>query len=83
MRITYKRIKMNNYSFPDSVQISDNAKSVIMAILNLNPAERPTLSQLLEHPFMAGMNLNPDNLPISTLVVPYHKSKKNKENSKS
>lgn len=38
VRTTYKRIKSNNYSFPDSIQISDNAKSMITSILNLDPA---------------------------------------------
>lgn len=62
---------MNNYCFPESVTISDHAKSLITAILNTNPAKRPTLDELLEHPFMQGTAQNPVNLPISSLVVPY------------
>ncbi|KAL4513142.1 hypothetical protein ABPG72_017827 [Tetrahymena utriculariae] len=76
VRTTYKRIKMNNYCFPEQIQISDNAKSIITSILNLNPQKRPTLDELLEHPFMQGTALNPENLPISSLVVPFQKSKK-------
>ncbi|EAR81887.2 Serine/Threonine kinase domain protein (macronuclear) [Tetrahymena thermophila SB210] len=76
VRTTYKRIKMNNYCFPEQIQISDNAKSIITSILNLNPQKRLTLDELLEHPFMQGTALNPENLPISSLVVPFQKPKK-------
>lgn len=72
---------MNNYSFPESITISENAKSIITSILDLNPAKRPTLDQLLSHPFLFGIEL--EDLPLSALVVPYPNSKKGKEKSNS
>jgi polo-like kinase 1 len=40
---TYKRIKAIQYSFPDNVPISDEAKDLITKILILDPAKRPTV----------------------------------------
>ena len=39
---TYKRIKMNNYSFPERAIMSDSAKALISEILVLDPSKRPT-----------------------------------------
>ena len=33
VKTTYRKIKMNNYSFPDNVQISEGAKTLISKIL--------------------------------------------------
>ncbi len=33
VKTTYRKIKMNNYSFPENVQISDAAKTLITKIL--------------------------------------------------
>jgi len=38
VRTTYRRIKMNAYSFPDNIQISEEARSLISSILVVNPA---------------------------------------------
>lgn len=43
---------MNNYSFPEHVPISDNARNLITKILNLDPVKRPNLDELDSHPFM-------------------------------
>ena len=48
---TYKRIKAIQYSFPDNVPISDEAKDLITKILILDPAKRPTVDQIFDHPF--------------------------------
>ena len=52
VKTTYKKIKMNSYSFPDHVPISDNAKNLITKILNLDPTKRPTLDDISNHPFI-------------------------------
>ncbi len=52
VKTTYKKIRMNSYSFPEHVIISDAAKNIITKILNLEPSKRPTLDELLSHPFM-------------------------------
>jgi len=46
VKATYKKIRMNSYSFPEHVPISDNARGLITRILNLDPARRPTLEEM-------------------------------------
>lgn len=70
VKTTYRRIKMNAYSFPDHITISDPAKSLISKILNLDPSKRPTLDDILEHPFLHMGNAIPKLLPASTLACP-------------
>lgn len=67
---TYKKIKMGSYSFPDHIPISDAAKSLITQILNLDPARRPTLDEILQHPFINHGGTIPSLLPVSTLACP-------------
>lgn len=52
VKATYKKIRMNNYSFPEHVPISDNARNLITKILNLDPVKRPNLDELENHGFM-------------------------------
>ena len=49
VKTTYKKIRMNSYSFPDHVPISDNAKNLITKILNLDPSKRPTIDDISNH----------------------------------
>lgn len=37
VKSTYKKIKANVYSFPEHIQISEEARSIITKILNLDP----------------------------------------------
>ena len=68
-RATYKRIKANNYCFPDNVVISNEAKDLIANILISDPNSRLSLDQIREHPFFV-RNIIPRTLPLSTLCVP-------------
>ena len=52
VKTTYKKIRMNNYSFPDSVSISDNARNLITKILVLDPSKRPTLEEISNSPWL-------------------------------
>eukprot|EP00347_Sterkiella_histriomuscorum_P006501 403352526 len=70
VKTTYRRIKMNAYSFPESVTISDEAKSLITLILNLEPTKRPSLDEILDHNFFHNGNTIPKLLPASTLACP-------------
>lgn len=70
VKATYKRIKMNAYSFPDVVQLSEAAKSFISEILLTDPAKRPTLDQLVAHDFFNQGTSIPKTLPSSTLACP-------------
>jgi len=66
---TYKKIKANQYSFPDNVSISESAKDFIKSTLKTEPSQRLNLKDMLAHEFMTS-NPIPDLLPISTLVCP-------------
>jgi len=70
IKSTYKRIKMNAYLFPDKTEISLQAKDLIAKILNSDPYKRPTLDQILEHPFLHTENVIPRTMPPSTLAHP-------------
>lgn len=67
---TYNLIKMNAYSFPDTVRISEPAKSLITRILRTEPTRRPNLEEILDHDFFHMGYSIPQFLPISTLAVP-------------
>ena len=69
VKATYKRIKMNIYTFPDNVNVSDEAKSLIHKILSSDPLKRPKLDDILMHPFFCASKI-PPVLPTSTLVCP-------------
>jgi len=74
VKSTYKKIKMCVFSFPEHIPISENVRNIISNILQLDPAKRPTLDQLLEHPFINhGKNI-PKFLPLSTLACPPSKN---------
>eukprot|EP00357_Protocruzia_adherens_P027132 CAMPEP_0115009622 /NCGR_PEP_ID=MMETSP0216-20121206/22751_1 /TAXON_ID=223996 /ORGANISM="Protocruzia adherens, Strain Boccale" /LENGTH=677 /DNA_ID=CAMNT_0002377523 /DNA_START=60 /DNA_END=2093 /DNA_ORIENTATION=+ len=70
VKTTYKRIRMNNYSFPENAHISDEAKSLIKSILVTNPASRPNLKQILNHDFFSLYKSVPRTMPVSTLACP-------------
>lgn len=70
VKATYKRIKANNYSFPEGAIISEYAKSLITEILITDPTKRPSLDQILAHDFFNQGTSIPKLLPTSTLACP-------------
>ncbi|EGR33498.1 polo-like kinase 1, putative [Ichthyophthirius multifiliis] len=70
VKATYKKIRQNSYSFPENIPISDDAKNLIVKILNLEPLKRPTLDEILLHPFMNNNGTIPKTLPVVTLNCP-------------
>jgi len=70
VKTTYKKIKMNAYSFPDSAPISDAAKDLISKILNNDPNKRPKIDEILKHPFINYGGSIPRILPNTTLTIP-------------
>jgi polo-like kinase 1 len=70
VKTTYKRIKMNAYSFPEAAIISDPAKALISEILVTDPVKRPNLDQILAHEFFNQGTSIPKLLPSSTLACP-------------
>jgi len=70
VKTTYKKIKANSYAFPEHVPISDAAKGLIQKILVLDASQRPSLDEIMEHPFMNNGGTIPKLLPLSTLACP-------------
>ena len=70
VKLTYKRIKMNSYKFPENIKVDPSAKKLISSILNLDPSKRPSLDAILEHDFFKIYHSIPLTLPLSTLSCP-------------
>ena len=70
VKTTYRRIRMNAYNFPENVSISDNARDLITKILNTDPGKRPTVDEILQHPWINHEGTIPRLLPASTLACP-------------
>lgn len=51
VKTIYRRIKENRYEFPADREISRSARDLIMSILNTDPEKRPTLDQIMTHPW--------------------------------
>ena len=69
VKATYKRIRLNDYKFPDTVTVSKEAKAVISSILVLDPKLRPSVDEILDMPFFQ-KNSIPKLLPASSLACP-------------
>ena len=67
---TYKRIKMNSYTFPENIKVDPSAKKLISSILNLDPSKRPSLDAIVEHDFFKIYHSVPVLMPLSTLACP-------------
>jgi len=52
VKTTYKKIKMNSYVYPENVKISTQAKNLINKLLQLNPKNRITLNDIMNHEFL-------------------------------
>lgn len=74
VKTTYKRIKMNAYSFPDHIPLSNEARGLITRILHSEPTKRPSLDDMLSHEFFTKFTSIPKLLPSSTLAVPPSRS---------
>ena len=53
VRSTYRRIRSNAYFFPEGTPISEEAVDLIRQVLRTEPDKRPTLDEMLDHPFFA------------------------------
>lgn len=51
VKTTYRKIKTNSYSFPLDKQISSEARDLISSILITEATSRPTVQEILQHPF--------------------------------
>ena len=69
LKDTYARIRRNEYHIPS--RISETSKAFIQRMLRLNPAERPTMSEVLYDPFFSAGYM-PVRLPTSCLSMAPH-----------
>lgn len=67
VKITYRKIKSNNFTFPHHVQVSEESKDFIKALLKTNPQKRLGLNEIMKHGFFTNY---PCVLPPSTLSCP-------------
>jgi polo-like kinase 1 len=69
VKTIYRRIRENQYEFPPDKEISTSAQELIMSILNSDPRLRPTLQEILQHPwFQEG--IFPSQIPSSAMDTP-------------
>jgi len=68
VKTTYRKIKMNAYSFPENISISEQAKGLITKILVLDPAKRLSFQDILAHDFFNQGNVIPKLMPTATLA---------------
>ncbi|EUC65454.1 Serine/Threonine kinase catalytic domain protein [Rhizoctonia solani AG-3 Rhs1AP] len=68
VKTIYKRIRDNKYEFPPERPISPDVQNLISVILTPVPEERPTLIEILEHPFFT-QGIVPSHIPISAQDV--------------
>ncbi|KAG2523484.1 hypothetical protein JM16_002255 [Phytophthora kernoviae] len=68
VKATYKRIRANQYDFPETAHVSRSAQSLVRGILRSDPGARPSLEQILKHPFLANEFI-PTALPRTALLV--------------
>ena len=61
---THECIKERQVTFPDEPSLSDDAKALITGLLQKEPANRPTLEEVLAHPWFAAQ-ANPPSTPSS------------------
>lgn len=67
VKVTYRKIKSNNYSFPHHIQVSEDSKDFIRSLLKTDPSKRLPLSEISSHPFLTSY---PPLMPPSTLSCP-------------
>ena len=49
---TYEKIKRVEWSWPEHLQVSSNARDLVDKLLQFDPKQRLTATQILEHPFI-------------------------------
>lgn len=51
---------MANFDFPADLEISLAAKDIINRLLHPNPAKRPSIAEIREHPYFTGESVTPN-----------------------
>ena len=64
-----RKIKENQYEFPATNPVSDEAKDMITSLLCPDPHNRPSIDEISDHKFFHSGEL-PREIPVSTLEAP-------------
>ena len=70
VKTTYRKIRLNAYSFPEHIYLSEPSKGLISRILISDPSKRPSLEEILANDFLNQGNNIPKFLPSSFLSCP-------------
>ena len=70
VKTTYRRIRMNAFSFPENISISEPARALISEILVTDPSKRIPLEDIPHHEFFNQGYPIPSTMPPSTLACP-------------
>jgi serine/threonine protein kinase len=73
-KATCSKIKQVLYSYPLTLNLSNQFKDFISQLLQKDPSHRLTLDQIYEHPFMK--QPYPELCPVSTLYEPLYESRR-------
>lgn len=75
VKATYRKIRANAYCFPEGVDISPMARDLIVRTLQGDPSKRPSVEQMMQHPFFTDYPI-PETLDVHALreepVLPQH-----------
>lgn len=65
---TYKKIQNVSYAWPAKPELSENARNFVDMALQRDPAQRPSASELLQHPFILRQDSRAHATPAPTLA---------------
>jgi serine/threonine protein kinase len=68
VKVTYRKIRHNNYTFPSHIETSEASKSFIKSLLRSDPHKRLCLDKIMDHDFFS--EDYPARLPASVLTQP-------------
>jgi len=64
VKTTYRKIRYNQYSFPETLRVSEQVKDLIVCILRTDPRSRPSLDDIIASPWFQSCRLPPP-VPIT------------------
>jgi len=68
VKTTYRRIRYNQYSFPENVHLSDHSKQLVSCILRTDPRSRPSLDDILAASWFQQSRMPPP-MPVTVGVM--------------
>jgi polo-like kinase 1 len=73
VKLTYRKIRYNDYSFPENIKIEKSLKELIENILVLDPEKRLSLKDILNSEYFSLFYKLPLNMNVSILACPPRK----------